>query len=155
MWWLPYIVLEYDKNEVLVDALGGELDSPVWHYRARLYVAAAAAFPTLPTLPVCVYIYMCIVLTLVVPLPLPLRLLVDRCPSSDVSRASEISLSAYLRTAPSVPGQERADMGNDLFLAGVKFSPSYDAVSSRTAHPHAPVPYTQCSSAIAVRQGGS
>lgn len=36
MWWLPYIVLEFDKNEVLVDALGGELDSPVWHYKARL-----------------------------------------------------------------------------------------------------------------------
>lgn len=36
MWWLPYIVLEFDKNEVLVDALGGELDSPVWHYRTRL-----------------------------------------------------------------------------------------------------------------------
>ena len=38
MWWLPYIVLEFDKNEVLVDALGGELDNPVWHYRARLCV---------------------------------------------------------------------------------------------------------------------
>ena len=48
---------------------------------------------------------------------------------SDVSRTSEISLSAYLRTAPSVPGQERADMGNDLFLAGVKFLPSFDSVS--------------------------
>jgi serum/glucocorticoid-regulated kinase 2 len=36
MWWLPYIVLEFDKNEILVDALGGELDSPVWHYRASL-----------------------------------------------------------------------------------------------------------------------
>lgn len=80
MWWLPYIVLEFDKNEILVDALGGELDSPVWHYRA----------------------------------------------SFDVSRASEISLSAYLRTAPSVPGQERADMGNDLFLAGVKIQPTFD-----------------------------
>lgn len=85
MWWLPYIVLEFDKNEILVDALGGELDSPVWHYKARF----------------------------------------------DVSRASEISLSAYLRTAPSVPGQERADMGNDLFLAGVKFSPSYDAMTEQ------------------------
>jgi len=81
MWWLPYIVLEFDKNEILVDALGGDLDNPVWHYRA----------------------------------------------SFDVSRASEISLSAYLRTAPSVPGQERADMGNDLFLAGVKFAPTFDS----------------------------
>lgn len=46
---------------------------------------------------------------------------------SDVSRDSEISLSAYLRTSPSMPGQERADMGNDLFLAGVKISPTFDA----------------------------
>lgn len=45
---------------------------------------------------------------------------------SDVSRASEISVSAYLRTAPSVPGQERVDMGNDLFLGGVKFAPSFE-----------------------------
>lgn len=37
MWWLPYIVLEFDKNEIMVDALGGELDSPVWHYGAKLY----------------------------------------------------------------------------------------------------------------------
>lgn len=36
MWWLPYIVLEFDKNEIMVDALGGELDCPVWHYKARL-----------------------------------------------------------------------------------------------------------------------
>ena len=43
-----------------------------------------------------------------------------------MTRASEISLSAYLRTAPSVPGQERADMGNDLFLAGVKIQPTFD-----------------------------
>jgi serum/glucocorticoid-regulated kinase 2 len=36
MWWLPYIVLEFDKNEIMVDALGGELNSPAWHYKARL-----------------------------------------------------------------------------------------------------------------------
>ena len=46
---------------------------------------------------------------------------------SDVSRDSEISLSAYLRTSPSMPGQDRTDMGNDLFLAGVKISPTFDA----------------------------
>ena len=50
MWWLPYIVLEFDKNEVLVDALGGELDSPVWHYRARLCVAASVRDLSLLTL---------------------------------------------------------------------------------------------------------
>jgi serum/glucocorticoid-regulated kinase 2 len=35
-WWLPYVVLEFDKNEVLVDALGGTLDSPAWMYSATL-----------------------------------------------------------------------------------------------------------------------
>lgn len=35
-WWLPYAVLEFDKNEVLIDALGGELSNPVWQYRAHL-----------------------------------------------------------------------------------------------------------------------
>lgn len=35
-WWLPYIVLEFDKNEVLVDALGGDLSAPVWMYNATL-----------------------------------------------------------------------------------------------------------------------
>ncbi|KAG0061480.1 hypothetical protein BGZ89_011403, partial [Linnemannia elongata] len=34
-WWLPYAVLEFDKNEVLIDALGGELSNPVWQYRAH------------------------------------------------------------------------------------------------------------------------
>ena len=36
-WWLPYVVLEYDKNEVLIDALGGDLAKPEWNYRADLY----------------------------------------------------------------------------------------------------------------------
>jgi len=38
-WWLPYVVLEFDKNEILIDALGGDLSSPVWNYRADLYVS--------------------------------------------------------------------------------------------------------------------
>jgi serum/glucocorticoid-regulated kinase 2 len=35
-WWLPYVVLEFDKNEILIDAMGGDLSSPVWNYRADL-----------------------------------------------------------------------------------------------------------------------
>ncbi|GAA5980725.1 hypothetical protein JCM11641_000185 [Rhodosporidiobolus odoratus] len=81
MWWLPYVVLEFDKNEVLIDALGGDLSSPTWMFRAHF----------------------------------------------DVSRISDVSISAYLRTAPLVPGQNRGDMGNDLFLSGLKFAPSFDA----------------------------
>lgn len=37
-WWLPYVVLEFDKNEILIDAFGGDISSPVWNYRADLYV---------------------------------------------------------------------------------------------------------------------
>jgi serum/glucocorticoid-regulated kinase 2 len=37
-WWLPYVVLEFDKNEILIDALGGDLGNPVWNYRADLCV---------------------------------------------------------------------------------------------------------------------
>lgn len=36
-WWLPYLVVEFDKNEVAVDALdGSDLANPVWNYRACL-----------------------------------------------------------------------------------------------------------------------
>lgn len=37
-WWLPYVVLEFDKNEILIDAMGGDLGQPVWNYRADLCV---------------------------------------------------------------------------------------------------------------------
>lgn len=37
-WWLPYVVLEYDKNEIMIDALGGEMTSPSWLSQADLYV---------------------------------------------------------------------------------------------------------------------
>jgi serum/glucocorticoid-regulated kinase 2 len=35
-WYLPYLVLEFDKNEVLIDALGGDLGAPTWMYKAHL-----------------------------------------------------------------------------------------------------------------------
>ncbi|GLB41089.1 putative protein kinase C terminal domain [Lyophyllum shimeji] len=38
-WWLPYVVLEFDKNEILIDAMGGDLQSPVWNYRADFDVS--------------------------------------------------------------------------------------------------------------------
>jgi serum/glucocorticoid-regulated kinase 2 len=74
-WWLPYVVLEFDKNEVLIDAIGGDLSNPVWNYRADF----------------------------------------------DVSRISSIAVSAYLRTAAAVQGQD--DMGNDLLMARVDLTP--------------------------------
>ncbi|WVO16577.1 hypothetical protein L204_104256 [Cryptococcus depauperatus] len=39
IWYLPYLVLEFDKNEVLVDALGGDLSSPIWMYSATFDVS--------------------------------------------------------------------------------------------------------------------
>jgi serum/glucocorticoid-regulated kinase 2 len=38
LWWLPYVVLEFDNNQVLIDAMGGDLANPVWSYRADLCV---------------------------------------------------------------------------------------------------------------------
>ncbi|KNZ47136.1 uncharacterized protein VP01_664g3 [Puccinia sorghi] len=77
-WWLPYCILTYDKNEILVDAVGGALENPGWMYRADF----------------------------------------------DVSRASDVTVSAYLRTAP---GHDRQDMGNDLLIGSVTFSPNIQA----------------------------
>jgi serum/glucocorticoid-regulated kinase 2 len=37
--YLPYVVLEFDKNEILIDALDGDLSTPVWNYRAHLSVS--------------------------------------------------------------------------------------------------------------------
>ncbi|KIY69435.1 Pkinase-domain-containing protein [Cylindrobasidium torrendii FP15055 ss-10] len=42
-WWLPYVVLEFDKNEILIDAMGGDLASPVWNYRANFDVSRTSS----------------------------------------------------------------------------------------------------------------
>ncbi|EPY49778.1 AGC/AKT protein kinase Gad8 [Schizosaccharomyces cryophilus OY26] len=76
-WWLPYIVVEFDKNEVLVDALNtATLENPRWDYQATF----------------------------------------------DVSRYSKLSLNIYLRSSSS---RLRNGMGNDVFLGGIKLSPSF------------------------------
>ncbi|KAL0089650.1 serine/threonine protein kinase AGC family [Phycomyces blakesleeanus] len=41
-WWLPYVVLEFDKNEVLIDALGGDTAHPVYQYRAHFDVSRSS-----------------------------------------------------------------------------------------------------------------
>ena len=43
---------------------------------------------------------------------------------SDVSRTSNVSVSAYLRTAQSVRGKE--DMGDDILMARVDLTPVLD-----------------------------
>lgn len=35
-WWLPYVVIQFDKQEIMVDALGGEIGAPAWMYKAHL-----------------------------------------------------------------------------------------------------------------------
>lgn len=37
-WWLPYMVMEFDVNQVLITSLGGDIDKPVYMYQAHLSV---------------------------------------------------------------------------------------------------------------------
>ncbi|KAF8827641.1 hypothetical protein HHX47_DHR4000280 [Lentinula edodes] len=38
-WWLPYLVMEYEVNQVLITPLGGELDKPLYMYQAHFDVS--------------------------------------------------------------------------------------------------------------------
>ncbi|KAL1918001.1 uncharacterized protein VTP21DRAFT_3267 [Calcarisporiella thermophila] len=38
-WWLPYCVVEFDKNEILINPLGGDMLNPMWQYRANFDVS--------------------------------------------------------------------------------------------------------------------
>ncbi|KAL0580624.1 Serine/threonine-protein kinase [Marasmius crinis-equi] len=42
-WWLPYIVMEYEVNQVLITPLGGELDKPLYMYMAHFDVSRNSA----------------------------------------------------------------------------------------------------------------
>jgi serum/glucocorticoid-regulated kinase 2 len=35
-WWLPYLVMEFEVNQVLITPCGGELDKPLYMYQAHL-----------------------------------------------------------------------------------------------------------------------
>lgn len=35
-WWLPYIVMEFDVNQVLITSLGGDIQKPLYMYQAHL-----------------------------------------------------------------------------------------------------------------------
>ncbi|KAI8074668.1 kinase-like domain-containing protein [Gongronella butleri] len=41
-WWLPYVVLEFDKNEILIDALAGNTHNPIYQYRAHFDVSRSS-----------------------------------------------------------------------------------------------------------------
>jgi hypothetical protein len=59
--------------------------------------------------------------------------LITIIPSSDVSRNSEISIQCYLRTEqPKGGGDGLADdMGNDVFMGGIKFVPDFENMGSQ------------------------
>jgi serum/glucocorticoid-regulated kinase 2 len=35
-WWLPYLVIEYEVNQILITPLGGDLAKPLYMYQAHL-----------------------------------------------------------------------------------------------------------------------
>jgi hypothetical protein len=37
-WWLPYMILEFDRSQMLVEAIDGDLGNPVYNYRTPLCV---------------------------------------------------------------------------------------------------------------------
>ncbi|KAG8942505.1 hypothetical protein FRC00_011795 [Tulasnella sp. 408] len=38
-WWLPYIILEFDKDEILIASVGGTIQEPVWMFQAHFDVS--------------------------------------------------------------------------------------------------------------------
>jgi len=86
-WWLPYLVMEFEVNQILITPLGGELNRPLYMYQAHF----------------------------------------------DVSRNSEISIQCYLRTEEPKRGGDGIadDMGNDIFMGGIKFVPDFDNMGTQ------------------------
>ena len=37
-WWLPYLVMEFEVNQIVLTPLGGDVQKPVYMYQATLYV---------------------------------------------------------------------------------------------------------------------
>lgn len=51
---------------------------------------------------------------------------------SDVSRNSEISIQSYLRTDEPKRGSDGVDdMGNDIFMGGITFTPDFDNMGTQ------------------------
>jgi serum/glucocorticoid-regulated kinase 2 len=38
-WWLPYLLMEYEINQILITPLGGDLDKPIYMYQAHFDVS--------------------------------------------------------------------------------------------------------------------
>lgn len=43
-WWLPYLVMEFEVNQILITPLGGELEKPLYMYQAHLYASSNISF---------------------------------------------------------------------------------------------------------------
>ncbi|KZP31491.1 AGC/Akt protein kinase [Athelia psychrophila] len=41
-WWLPYMVMEFDVNQVLITSLGGEISKPLYMYQAHFDVSRSS-----------------------------------------------------------------------------------------------------------------
>jgi hypothetical protein len=37
-WWLPYLVMEFEVNQIVLTPLGGDIGNPIYMYQATLYV---------------------------------------------------------------------------------------------------------------------
>jgi serum/glucocorticoid-regulated kinase 2 len=37
-WWLPYLVMEFEVNQIVLTPLGGDIKQPVYMYQATLFV---------------------------------------------------------------------------------------------------------------------
>ena len=87
----------------MIDALGGRRGSPDWLSQAQLSVFSTLVTYEAPS---------------------------DDTSLSDVSRASDVSISAYLRLQAPAAGQ-KADMGNDILLGRLDLRPILDPNSVR------------------------
>ena len=97
---LPYCVIEFDKNEVVVNAKEVEKENITWQHRAHLYV----------------YQVDC-----------SLQILTT-CTISDVSRDHELSVSIYQpkASATTVNGaKDSSKDNNDVLLGSVKLRPKF------------------------------
>ena len=43
-WWLPYLVMEFEVNQIVLTPLGGDIKQPVYMYQATLYVPFRPSF---------------------------------------------------------------------------------------------------------------
>ena len=57
-WWLPYIVMEFEVNQILITPLGGELEKPLYMYQAHLYATHSPLLLTTTRTLIC-YSAMC------------------------------------------------------------------------------------------------